>query len=56
MSIAEFNKLFDKVFNAPKFESNKVFELWVDLEIISDALAGPLYSIKGTGITQLFQK
>jgi hypothetical protein len=45
----QFQKTFDEGFNAPSFKSERVFELWGDLEIISDALAGPLYSIKTNG-------
>ncbi len=48
-NVDQFQKAFDEGFNAPSFKSERVFELWVDLEIISDALAGPLYSIKTNG-------
>lgn len=48
-NIELFRKAFDETFKAPTFKSERVFELWVDLEIVSDALAGPLYGIKTKG-------
>lgn len=47
--IDEFKEIFWNSFSAPEFKSDRVFEFWADLEIISDALAGPLYNITQDG-------
>ena len=48
-TIELFNKTFDEVFIAPSFKSKRVFELWLNLEIVSVTLAGPLYNILNNG-------
>lgn len=45
----EFKEIFWSSFSAPELKSDRVFELWADLEIISDALAGPLFNITQDG-------
>ncbi len=39
----EFAQKFDEAFSKPELLTQEAFELWADLEIVSDALAGPMY-------------
>ena len=40
---------FNEAFEQPKLAADRVWNLWVDLEITSDLLAGPLYNISTKG-------
>lgn len=45
-----FKELFEQAFYiSPKFKTNKLKEFWSDMELLRDALAGPLYSIYSNG-------
>jgi len=43
--VVEFNKIFGR----PKLATNRAHEVWASLEIVSDALVGPLYSVLKSG-------
>ncbi len=47
--LTEFQSMFWTGFKAPELKSDRVRDLLVDLEIVSDALAGPLYTIYKDG-------
>ena len=47
--LERFITAFDNGFKKPDIKVGAIYWLWVDLEIISDAMAGPLYSIKSKG-------
>lgn len=48
-NIELFQQKFSEAFIKPKLSSDRVWNLWVDLEIKSDWIAGPLYSISTKG-------
>ena len=45
----DYAQAFDEAFSAPDLLTPEAFDLWADLEIISDALAGPMYNVLHEG-------
>jgi hypothetical protein len=45
----EYAEAFKLAFAKPDFSTDKGWDIWSDLELISDALAGPLYSVLESG-------
>jgi hypothetical protein len=45
----EYSEAFQRAFDKPGLLTPRGLYLWADLEIVSDALAGPMYSVLKSG-------
>src|SRR5215813_1729219 len=48
-NLEEFRAAFDRAFARPALQTDRAKDLWIDLLTTSEALEGPLYSIKEKG-------